>query len=317
DAHFWAHSCHKYIFIFGIILLLLCFFLWKRIDRPTGNLVKSLLGIYAFVLFTSSFAVIFRSEPIVNLRNQYDSPLASFQFDRFFYLYPVLWYVALGLIFEIIMQLATQSHGWKRLLSFGAFACVYLICAFYVLEGSIFKNNLRDLIKPEGSTNLSWQVYYSPQQYQDAADYIYNETGKTLDQYRIGNVGLVPAVAIVNGFYTIDGYSSVYSLEYKHRFRPAIAKELEKNEANRQYFDEWGNRCYLFPSDYTGNVFLSKYTHASFQNLEFDNAVLRELGCTYLFAAGEIVNAEEKGYRLITIIDQYEYTYFLYIYEIL
>nr|MCR4588961.1 DUF6044 family protein [Lachnospiraceae bacterium] len=45
--------------------------------------------------------------------------------------------------------------------------------------------------------------------------------------------------------------------------------------------------------------------------------VLKNLGCKYLFAAGEIVNAEEKGYRLVTIIDQYEYTYFLYIYEIL
>ena len=44
---------------------------------------------------------------------------------------------------------------------------------------------------------------------------------------------------------------------------------------------------------------------------------LKELGCKYLLAAGEIVGAEEKGYRLCKIFDAPEYTYFIYLYEVL
>lgn len=43
----------------------------------------------------------------------------------------------------------------------------------------------------------------------------------------------------MHGFYTVDGYSNNYPLEYKHRFREVIAAELEKNEEVRVYFDLW------------------------------------------------------------------------------
>ena len=36
---------------------------------------------------------------------------------------------------------------------------------------------------------------------------------------------------------------------YKIRFRKIIEQELEKNEILRKYFDDWGNRAYIFYSD--------------------------------------------------------------------
>ena len=66
------------------------------------------------------------------------------------------------------------------------------------------------------------------------------------------SLGISPAPALMHGFYTVDGYSNNYPLEYKHRFREVIAPEIEKNEEVRVYFDTWGNRCYLFnPVSYT------------------------------------------------------------------
>ncbi|MBO5281674.1 MAG: hypothetical protein J6B43_00890, partial [Lachnospiraceae bacterium] len=60
------------------------------------------------------------------------------------------------------------------------------------------------------------------------------------------SLGITPAAALYNGFYCLDGYSNLYPLEYKHEFREIIARELEKSEGVRVYFDAWGNRCYLF-----------------------------------------------------------------------
>ena len=97
----------------------------------------------------------------------------------------------------------------------------------------------------------------------------------------------------------MDGYSNNYPLEYKHRFRKAIARELEKNEQTRLYFDEWGNRCYLFNGT-TGNAWmLGKNTRIVYEELEFDMGALWDLDCRYLFSCGEIKNAEELGLSLM------------------
>ena len=123
--------------------------------------------------------------------------------------------------------------------------------------------------------------------------------GRDKSTYRVGHLGMNPAPAINHGFYTIDGYSSNYSVEYKHRFRKVIAKELDKSPATEVYFDLWGNRCYLFNSA-TGNAWmLGKKDHIVYENLELDMEALKDLECEYLFSCGEILNAEELGLKFM------------------
>ena len=64
--------------------------------------------------------------------------------------------------------------------------------------------------------------------------------GRDKSTYRVAHLGISPAPALMHGFYTVDGYSNNYPLEYKHRFREVIAPEIEKNEEVRVYFDTWG-----------------------------------------------------------------------------
>lgn len=52
--------------------------------------------------------------------------------------------------------------------------------------------------------------------------------GRDKSTYRVAHLGISPAPSLMHGFYTVDGYSNNYSLEYKHRFREVIAAELEK-----------------------------------------------------------------------------------------
>ena len=44
---------------------------------------------------------------------------------------------------------------------------------------------------------------------------------------------------------------------------------------------------------------LSKNENVQFENLEFDMGKMKELGCEYLFSAGEILDADEMGLELL------------------
>lgn len=105
-------------------------------------------------------------------------------------------------------------------------------------------------------------------------------------------MGIDPAAALYHGFYCIDGYSNNYDLEYKHKFRKIIAPELERNDWLKGYFDDWGNRCYLFFSEIPGYFNVEKDT-CWVNNLQLDTQALKEMGCEYIFSALYIVNSKE------------------------
>ena len=72
------------------------------------------------------------------------------------------------------------------------------------------------------------------------------------------SLGIDPAAALYHGFYSLDGYSNNYPLSYKHRFREVIAPELAKSEYLTDYFDDWGNRCYMFSAECPGYYTIEK-----------------------------------------------------------
>ena len=56
-------------------------------------------------------------------------------------------------------------------------------------------------------------------------------------------------IAVMNDIHVIDGYYVIYPLSYKIKFRKIIEDELNQNQKLEKYYDEWGNRVYLFFSD--------------------------------------------------------------------
>lgn len=142
---------------------------------------------------------------------------------------------------------------------------------------------------------ISWKSYYAEDLMQKLDDAI----GKDKSSYRIAHLGMSPAPALMHGFYTVDGYSNNYPLEYKHRFRKVIEKELEEVPETAVYYDTWGSRCYLFNSE-SGNVWmLGKHQKIVYQDLRFDIDALKNLGCSYIFSCGVIENADELGLNLL------------------
>ena len=51
----------------------------------------------------------------------------------------------------------------------------------------------------------------------------------------------------------------MYPLEYKHKFRKLIERELENNYELKNYYDNWGNRVYAYYNDENNLMLDFKY----------------------------------------------------------
>ena len=203
--------------------------------------------------------------------------------------------------------------GGRRIWKMAVLVLALLPTINLIKVNSYFYMNVNQINNGNGITGyISWESFYA----EDLMRQLDEAIGRELSEYRVGHLGINPAPALMHGFYTVDGYSNNYPLEYKHNFRQVIAGELAKNEEMRVYFDCWGSRCYLFNA-VTGNYWLlGKNSGVRYDNLEFDMKALRNLGCEYLFSGAEIVNAEEMGLALIGYYETKSSYWGIWLYEI-
>ncbi len=131
------------------------------------------------------------------------------------------------------------------------------------------------------------------------------DNDKDKSSYRIAHLGMSPAPSLVYGFYTVDGYSNNYPLEYKHAFRKVIAGALDENEVLKTYYDGWGSRAYLFLDD----------VHArpdAYVNLPYDFDALSDLGCEYILSDRKIVGTPQVQLKKVFTDRKYGRKIWLY-----
>lgn len=242
---------------------------------------------------------------VVDIKNRCSGFLHYFQLERFYWLYPAGWYLEFVLCFSLWWDYGADMQENESHREAGRFLVrrhlvlktLALVCLLYptlqdIKYESYFYLNVNQINNGSGITGyITWESFYS----EDLMEQIEEVIGRDMSTYRVAHLGMSPAPALMHGFYAVDGYSNNYPLEYKHQFRKVIEKELEKNEAARLYFDEWGSRCYLF-NGATGNGYmLSKSMKIKYEGLEFNLDALRDLNCEYIFSAGEILDSDRMG----------------------
>lgn len=246
---------------------------------------------FACTLLISVASVLWRNSWVVNLRMQLGGAIKTFQADRVYWLLPLCWYTLFAL--DLFLLLKEWRRWW--LLRYSVAAVTVAVMCFMVFKNGTIYHNLRLMIFPDTYHLMNWDDYYAEDVYAQIDAYLQEDKSS----YRTLSLGINPAAALYNGFYCMDGYSNYYSLDYKHEFREIIAKELEKDESVRVYFDTWGNRCYLLNSE-TGNyMMIARYTNGVYENLELNTQKMYEMGARYLFAAMPVVNAEKMGLILV------------------
>ncbi|WP_018663920.1 DUF6044 family protein [Heyndrickxia acidiproducens] len=220
----------------------------------------------------------------------------TFNFARFHFLRPFIIYT---------MFAAGALFLWQRSLKWKKFVKVCLVLQILVL----FAFNPEIYYRAAGKP--SFNQFYAVQQFNEIGRYI----GKPKDSYRVASIGIHPSIAQYNGFYTLDTYNNYYPLSYKRQFRKIIAKELDKSPKLKRYFDEWGNRCYIFVSSLGKNYEFKKDSHVKIRHLQISTKAFKKMGGRYIFSAVPILNAEQEHLKLLKVFRHQQSAWDIYLYQ--
>lgn len=307
-----APSLHKYLILPIVIFLLLGAFCKK--EETDRMIYKAAVINFLFLIGIALFYAFCHMTVVVDFKNSVTGFLHYFQIHRFYWLYPADWYLEFTLAAAVLWRTKVPHTDSRMLPGKLVILAVCLLPTIQLLKvNSGMYLNVNQINNGSGITGyISWESWFSEDLMQEIDDAI----GRDKSTYRVAHLGVSPAPALMHGFYTVDGYSNNYPLEYKHRFREVIAPEIEKNEEVRVYFDTWGNRCYLFNS-ITGNYMrLQKGNTLVYEGLEFDMEALRELGCEYLFSGAEIGDADRMGMELVGYFETEDSYWGIWVYRL-
>lgn len=310
SGQYHAASLHRPILLPALLCFIVCFLFFKKVNRE--NRVH-IIAFACFVLVAFSIALfyaVFNCAPVVDLRSQLGGVFLTFKFDRFYFLYPCIWYIILGYILYFI-QLLEGDKIIKVTKVVVSFALVFSV-GKVVYTSSPLRSNFMQIFRPQEVNAITWNEFYSPELFSEIGESI----GKNKSEYRVASIGLFPSVALYNGFYCIDGYSSNYDLSYKHEFREIISAELEKNGSMRSYFDDWGNRCYIFVDQIYGDYQIDKDDERVLTELKLNTKAMKELGCEYIFSALPIDSPYMSDMAFIGDFVREDSPYHIYVYKI-
>jgi hypothetical protein len=221
--------------------------------------------------------------------------LDKFNFARYHFLRPMVIYVLFALSLKILWRL---GEVWRR-------RGITLIVAQLLILAS-FNEEIIFQKKP------SFKEFYAEKQFREIKEYI----GLPVETYRVASIGIHPAIAQYNGFYTLDTYNNFYPLTYKHQFRKIIEHELEKSKKLKEYFDEWGGRCYIFVDELGKHYMFKKNSKKEIKNLQLNTNVFYEMGGRYIFSALPIKNAEENKLKLERVFHSKESAWKIHLYKV-
>ncbi|MBY0121336.1 DUF6044 family protein [Bacillus sp. S/N-304-OC-R1] len=217
--------------------------------------------------------------------------LDTFNFARYHFLRPLVVYMLFALSLKILLR------SWLK-------KVVPLLVAAQVLVCALTNEEIIYQTKP------TVKQFFAEEQFREIKDYI----GIPQEEYRVASIGIHPAIAQYNGFYTLDTYNNFYPLTYKYQFRKIIEKELAKNKTIRIYFDEWGGRCYIFTAELGKRYMFKKNTKKRLKNLELNIEPFKEMGGRYIFSAVPIDNAAENSLSLERTFESDSSAWKIYLY---
>ena len=223
---------------------------------------------------------------------------------RFHFMLPFLW----GFAFAISLKI-TRAFSAKA-------AVVGLLFAAAQIAYLNYRN---DTILGYRLKKMSYRQVYSTGLFDKVKEHI----ARPQSDYRVVCIGFHPAVALYNGFYTLDLYTINYPLEYKYKFRKIIAPELDKNDDMKLYFDRLNSRVYMFVAEQwhmpgyviRGDLWNPK-PGLKIRDLTINTQALRDLGGQYVLSAVEILNAQQNDLALEEVFRHEDSPWTIYLYRV-
>lgn len=274
----------------------------KAVLRDPFNLLM------VFILFNCVVYGFYDFEPLRSLVEKLIPPLQGWQFNRTIFFNPFLWYAALFLV----LQRLYDAGIWQMWLANGivciaALAVILTPTRYNDLYNTCY-NRAYEHFHGQEVDELSYEQFYAADLFEEIkADIGYQ--GEWAAAY-----GFHPAVLEYNGIATLDGYLGFYSQQYKEEFRKIIAPALERVEATRIYYDDWGARAYLYSGTDLSIVSATKTVYATDDRIYMDGDAFRALDGKYLFSRIRLSNAQEVGFSLLGEYDAADHSMTVYAY---
>ena len=287
-SHYHAGS------ILAVPVLFIFLYIWLKY-RKNYSIVSKAALLYAIIATGIILGMLLKLSHI--------QLFISIQFDRFYFFYPSI----------IILLMATTCYVFikENKQSWALFIAIFGLFSGVIFDKEV-RNNAKLLVNKEISKPTFHQFYDTK-----LFDEIHAYLGTSSDfKTKTVSVGIFPAIAEYNGFYTLDSYRVNYPIEYKHEFRKIIANELDKNEDIRNYFDNWGSRCYILSSELGLKFMYKKNSGISVSNLSIDTKQLQEMGCQYILSAVPIKNHLELGWKFENSFTSNNSFWEIYLYNI-
>ncbi|WP_240625484.1 DUF6044 family protein [Spirosoma pollinicola] len=226
-----------------------------------------------------------------------------FQFDRFYFLLPALWFI----LFAMALRQFKANGGWNRFFLTGLFVTMIVANKEWRINIGKMTGYVTEAQQP------SFRAFFAEKQFTQIRNYI----AKPPSEYRVICLGMHPSVAQFNGFYTLDSYQNNYPLPYKHAFRKIIAAELAKGTKQmRTYYDAYGCRIYLYSAELGMNYLFGKTQHPVLNHLQLDTDAFSSLGGQYMLSAVPIGNAAQNRLHLESIFTNSESYWKVWLYKL-
>jgi hypothetical protein len=300
---------------------------------PMDNKIILLFIIEALVLMFSGIGALYDSGLLNGFIKMAIPVLAGFNWGRIWIFNRVLWMVIFALCLSFMVSMKSivfnfnQSAKEIGISAFFSriivFTLIFLQTVYIVGNPVVYNDQIRtwfnELVIKTGITEkiihrsnfdgfISYKEFFAEKLFRNIKEDI------AYDDERVVAFGYHPSVLMYNGFNCIDGYNNAYPLSYMRKFRTLIEPEFETNIKDRDYYDSWGGRMYLYN------------THVSFQptrnkntfpvELHIDMKIFKEeFNGKYILSRAEISNADELSLIFVNRYDDEDSIYTIYLYK--
>ena len=294
EGIFHADSVH------GIVVLPVCIlyflinngvYLWKRQGKKI--LHDPFNFIMLFILFNCVVYGLYDCGPLRSFVEMLVPPLEGWQFNRTIFFNPFLWYAA----FFMILKRLYDAGVWQMWLA-NVMICIAVLVIILTPNRyndlyATCHNRAYEYYHGTEVDELDYEQFYAAELFTEIKDAV-GYTGEWSAAY-----GFHPAVLEYNGIATLDGYLGFYSQQYKEDFRRIIAPALDRMEATRIYYDDWGARAYLYSGTDLSILSATKTVYATDYDIYIDAEAFRALDGEYIFSRLALTNAGDVGLQLI------------------